>query len=58
VFARRLLPMMGIAVAAALGCSVGGLYLSYYADTAAGASVAAVTVGVYLVARAAYHRRP
>jgi ABC-type Mn2+/Zn2+ transport system permease subunit len=58
LFAQRLLPMMAIAVAAALASSVGGLYLSYYADTAAGASVAAVTVGVYLVARAAYHRQP
>jgi ABC-type Mn2+/Zn2+ transport system permease subunit len=58
LFARRLLPMMGLAVAVALACSVGGLYLSYYGDTAAGASVAAVAVGVYVLARATYHRGP
>jgi ABC-type Mn2+/Zn2+ transport system permease subunit len=58
LFTRRLLPMMRLAVAIALACSVGGLYLSYYADTAAGASVAAVAAGLYVLARAAYHRQP
>jgi ABC-type Mn2+/Zn2+ transport system permease subunit len=32
----------------------GGLYLSYYAGTAAGASIAAVLVTCFLVARATY----
>jgi ABC-type Mn2+/Zn2+ transport system permease subunit len=49
---RRMLPMMLTAVAVAVACGIGGLYLSYYANTAGGASVAAVMVGVYLVARA------
>jgi ABC-type Mn2+/Zn2+ transport system permease subunit len=39
-------------VALAVGASVGGLYLSYYASIAAGASVAAVMVAVYLGALA------
>jgi ABC-type Mn2+/Zn2+ transport system permease subunit len=46
---RRMLPMMALAVALAVGCGAGGLYLSYYADTAGGASVAAVVVVVYLL---------
>jgi anti-sigma factor RsiW len=36
------------AVAVAAACSVGGLYLSYYAATAGGASVAGLLVLVYL----------
>jgi ABC-type Mn2+/Zn2+ transport system permease subunit len=51
VLARRLLPMMLTAAAVAVGCAVGGLYLSYYANTASGASVAAVLVATYLAAR-------
>ena len=31
-----------------------GLYVSYYAGTAAGASIAAVLVGFFVVARATY----
>jgi ABC-type Mn2+/Zn2+ transport system permease subunit len=46
---RRMLPMMALAFALAVGCGAGGLYLSYYADTAGGASVAAVVVVVYLL---------
>jgi ABC-type Mn2+/Zn2+ transport system permease subunit len=46
--ARRVAPMMGAAVAFAAAASLGGLYLSYYADTAAGASVAAIVVALYL----------
>ena len=41
--------MMAAATAVAAACAVGGLYLSYYADVAAGAAVAGSTVGVYLV---------
>jgi ABC-type Mn2+/Zn2+ transport system permease subunit len=49
--ARRMAPMMALAVAVAVAASLGGLYLSYYADTAAGASVAAIVVGGYLALR-------
>ena len=48
---RRMLPMMVLAALVGIACGIGGLYLSYYADTASGASVAAVMVAVYLVAR-------
>jgi ABC-type Mn2+/Zn2+ transport system permease subunit len=47
LLARRLVPMMAISAAIAVGSSVGGLYLSYHAETAAGASIAAVLVAVY-----------
>ena len=50
---RRLAPMMTLAAALAVAAGAGGLYLSYYADTAAGASVAGVLVGLYVVARIA-----
>jgi ABC-type Mn2+/Zn2+ transport system permease subunit len=46
---RRLVPMMALAAALAVASAVGGLYLSYFAELAAGASVAAVLVGGYLV---------
>lgn len=49
LLARRMAPMMGLAFAIALVAALGGLYLSYYAELAAGASVAAVMVGLYLV---------
>jgi len=45
---RRIGPMMAVAGLVAAACAVGGLYLSYYASTASGASVAAVMVAVYL----------
>jgi ABC-type Mn2+/Zn2+ transport system permease subunit len=51
--ARRMGPMMAISAAVAVAAGVGGLYLSYYAGTAAGASIAAVLVGAYLAAGAA-----
>ncbi len=44
---RRLPAMMTAAAAIAIACSIGGLYLSYYAGLAAGASVALVLVGAY-----------
>ncbi len=50
---RRLLPMMALAAAIAVACGAGGLYLSYYASTAGGASVAGITLGVYLCVRLA-----
>jgi ABC-type Mn2+/Zn2+ transport system permease subunit len=47
----RLLRMMALAVAVAAVCSIGGLYLSYYASTAGGASVAGLLVVAYLSVR-------
>jgi ABC-type Mn2+/Zn2+ transport system permease subunit len=47
--ARRMAPMMAGSAAIAVLAGAGGLYLSYYAGTAAGASIAAVLVGAYLV---------
>jgi ABC-type Mn2+/Zn2+ transport system permease subunit len=46
--ARRVPSMMLVATTVAAACAVGGLYLSYYADVAAGAAVAGTTVAVYL----------
>jgi ABC-type Mn2+/Zn2+ transport system permease subunit len=43
--------MMAAAIAVAALCSVGGLYLSYYASTAGGASVAGLLVVAYLSVR-------
>jgi ABC-type Mn2+/Zn2+ transport system permease subunit len=47
---RRMAPMMAASAAVAVVAGAGGLYLSYYAGTAAGASIAAILVGAYLVA--------
>jgi ABC-type Mn2+/Zn2+ transport system permease subunit len=52
LFARRMTTLMWLAAATAVAASVAGLYLSYYANIAAGASVAAVMVGAYVVALA------
>jgi ABC-type Mn2+/Zn2+ transport system permease subunit len=46
----RMLPMMLLAAVLAVLAGVGGLYLSYYAGTAGGASVALAIVAVYLLA--------
>ncbi len=51
--ARRMGPMMAASAAIAIVAGTGGLYLSYYAGTAAGASIAAMLVGAYLAAGAA-----
>jgi ABC-type Mn2+/Zn2+ transport system permease subunit len=51
--ARRMAPMMAVSAAIAVLSGIGGLYLSYYAGTAAGASIAAVLVGAYVLAGAA-----
>jgi ABC-type Mn2+/Zn2+ transport system permease subunit len=45
---HRLPAMMALATLLAAACAAGGLYLSYYADTAAGASIAAVLVAVHV----------
>jgi len=50
LFVRRMSTLMALAVAFAVAAAVGGLYLSYYASIAAGAAVAIVMVGTYLVA--------
>jgi ABC-type Mn2+/Zn2+ transport system permease subunit len=47
----RLLTTMALGLAVAAACSVGGLYLSYYASTAGGASVAGLLVLVYMSVR-------
>jgi ABC-type Mn2+/Zn2+ transport system permease subunit len=54
--AHRMLPMMAIATLVSLLAAAGGVYLSYYADTAGGASIAAVVVTVYLMLWAATAR--
>ena len=46
---ERILPMMLLAVGLAVLAGVGGLYLSYYAGTAGGASVALAIVAIYLL---------
>jgi len=43
----RLRPALGLAAAMAVATGVAGLYVTYYADLAAGASVALVAVGVF-----------
>jgi ABC-type Mn2+/Zn2+ transport system permease subunit len=50
---HRMPTMMAVAAAAAVLAGTGGLYLSYYARTAAGASIAAVIVATYAAALAA-----
>jgi ABC-type Mn2+/Zn2+ transport system permease subunit len=59
VVGKRLPRMMLAAVAVAIGCAVVGLYVSYYASIAAGASVAGTTVVAYvLVLALSAVRRP
>jgi ABC-type Mn2+/Zn2+ transport system permease subunit len=48
----RIVPMIGIATAIALLAGLAGLYVSYYAATAAGASIALAIVAAYLLALA------
>jgi ABC-type Mn2+/Zn2+ transport system permease subunit len=55
---RRMAPMMALAAALAVLAGVAGLYLSYYARTAGGASIAGVMVVFYLVALVATSLRP
>lgn len=46
---ERIAPMIALAVAIAVLAGLAGLYLSYYAGTASGASVALAIVGAYLL---------
>jgi ABC-type Mn2+/Zn2+ transport system permease subunit len=55
---RRMSTMMLIAAGIATAAGVGGIYLSYYAGTAAGASIAAVIVVVYAASLAVSLRSP
>lgn len=50
---RRLAPMMALAALLGALAGVGGLYLSYYARIAAGASIAGLLVAVWLLAHVA-----
>jgi ABC-type Mn2+/Zn2+ transport system permease subunit len=62
LLARRMVTMMCLSCGLAILAGLGGLYLSYHASLAAGACVAAMLVGVYLVAALAVsvrvHRPP
>ncbi|HEY8866827.1 MAG TPA: metal ABC transporter permease [Solirubrobacteraceae bacterium] len=49
LLARRMTSMMALAVAFALLGGAGGLYVSYYAHSAGGASIAGAIVALYLV---------
>lgn len=46
---ERIVPMIALSVAVALAAGVAGLYLSYYAGTAGGASVTLAIVAAYLL---------
>jgi ABC-type Mn2+/Zn2+ transport system permease subunit len=48
-FTERIAPMLALAVAVAVLAGFAGLYLSYYAGTAGGASVALAIVAAYLL---------
>jgi ABC-type Mn2+/Zn2+ transport system permease subunit len=49
LLSRRMAPMMALAAGIAVAGAIAGLYLSYYANTAAGASVAIALVGCFLL---------
>lgn len=51
LLARRLVPMMALAVLLGALAGIGGLYLSYYARIATGASIAGLLVATWLLAR-------
>ncbi|HEX3174595.1 MAG TPA: metal ABC transporter permease [Solirubrobacterales bacterium] len=48
-FTERIAPMLALAIAIAVLAGLAGLYLSYYAGTAGGASVALAIVAAYLL---------
>ncbi|HEX3687900.1 MAG TPA: metal ABC transporter permease [Gaiellaceae bacterium] len=49
LLSRRMAPMMALAAGIAVAGAIAGLYLSYYANTAAGASVAIALVACFLL---------
>jgi ABC-type Mn2+/Zn2+ transport system permease subunit len=53
----RIGPMLAIAIAIAIAAGVAGLYVSYYAGTAGGASVALAILAAYLLAKVGRLRR-
>ncbi len=55
---RRLLPMMALAALLAVVGGSAGLYLSYYADTAGGASIAATLTATYALVALAQRLAP
>jgi ABC-type Mn2+/Zn2+ transport system permease subunit len=55
LLAHRLPTMMAVSVAVAVLAGAAGLYLSYYAGTATGASIAAMLVACFVAAHATYH---
>jgi ABC-type Mn2+/Zn2+ transport system permease subunit len=57
LFTRRIGAMMGLAAVIGVGATYAGLLLSYHADLAAGASIVAVAIGVFLVMLAAVEVR-
>lgn len=48
-FTRRLGPLVALAAAIGVAGGIGGLYLSYYVDVAAGAAIAGLLVGAFLL---------
>lgn len=48
-FTERIAPMLALAFAVAVAAGIAGLYLSYYAGTAGGASVALAILAAYLL---------
>jgi ABC-type Mn2+/Zn2+ transport system permease subunit len=58
LLARRMVPMMALAAGLAVLAGAAGLYLSYYAHTAGGASIAGTMVALYLIVLAATSLRP
>jgi ABC-type Mn2+/Zn2+ transport system permease subunit len=55
---RRMGSMMALSAAIAIAAGIGGLYLSYYANTAAGASIAGTLVAAYAAAAISAVRFP
>ena len=49
-FARSFRSTQVLAVVVAVCCAVGGVYLSYYADTPTGGTIVLLTIGLYLLA--------
>jgi ABC-type Mn2+/Zn2+ transport system permease subunit len=58
LWSRRLLPMMALASVLAVAGGCAGLYLSYYADTAGGASIAAALTATYALVALAQRVAP
>ena len=56
-FTRRVPPLIATACGLGVACGVGGLYLSYYADVAAGAAIAGLLVLLPLAGYATTHLR-